>query len=601
MRTATVLAATLMLASAAGRTETLMNDTGGEAYGLVVVFQEPVTITSFDEMLPLVQPGGESTEFRFSGAVLQGGTDFTFAWEPSSVALTNHYWLNLPEGLFDVVYGYLQTPRSCHTTSHVVPVYISVPPETPFGVQFTLSVDGDQALELHRADETDVIGAIAVQQVPIELELSIFADGEEVVANKSVSLENGFQSVMLAIKDLPNVETDASFPPGFHRGACVFDVWGGYVCGIDREPELVDNLDYFEGVCHRLAEDGVKDVYVTSHIEYVSIYPEPQLRLWLNGITINEEDLSTLVEIAHSHGLAFHLMYSAYWDEPGEPGVLWLWQAEKSETWIRSLFEEYEPLIVEEARRAQAAGVDHFAVNWQHWLVSYVGQESLWADSWKRIISAVKQEFSGELQYFLLAHADVENIVQGLTPVSDFEEIDSFIFKQLVPYHGFQTYDDSIPTARNGFEEMIAWLEEFTDMVSQPLFLEVAYQSTDGYLVDGWFDVAVGVVGNTVPDFLEQARLYEGLFQAILLSDIVDGVITYKYHWDDPFCADLAVPAVARMDLAASVRNKPAEAVLKRWFGGTLSPGSDLSTSTLRAMNRPWCQEAPRRVGGRRR
>ncbi len=59
MKASVVLATTLMLAPVLGGAEILTNDTGGTVHGLVVVFQEPVTITSSGESLPLVEPEAE--------------------------------------------------------------------------------------------------------------------------------------------------------------------------------------------------------------------------------------------------------------------------------------------------------------------------------------------------------------------------------------------------------------------------------------------------------------------------------------------------------------------------------------------------------------
>ena len=46
----------------------LMNDSNQTARGLRVVFSEPVTITSYGDVLsPRVEPGNASTAFTFSG------------------------------------------------------------------------------------------------------------------------------------------------------------------------------------------------------------------------------------------------------------------------------------------------------------------------------------------------------------------------------------------------------------------------------------------------------------------------------------------------------------------------------------------------------
>ena len=51
--------------------EYLMNDTGQTVYGLQVTFSEPVTITGYGDVLMMLEPAGESTDFTFSGGELE--------------------------------------------------------------------------------------------------------------------------------------------------------------------------------------------------------------------------------------------------------------------------------------------------------------------------------------------------------------------------------------------------------------------------------------------------------------------------------------------------------------------------------------------------
>jgi len=622
----TVLLMAGSLSASAG--EVVMNDTGLTAHGLRVTFSEPVTIGAYGDTLTIVEPLGASTVFTFSGGEVEPWGDHWLIWEPATATLVRSEWLadrgtlssgtvgsssvadpslpspgdvlgedsafghrpTLSNATRDLVYGYLETPRECRTYSRArVPLYVSIPIATPAEYVFSVNVDGVPEGALSRVDETNLVGAVTVPQIPATVELFLVVNGDPIGASFTVEIENGYQAITCAIQGIPGVESRAPLPMAFHRGACVTDVWGSYLYGAHGEWATVHTRDYFEHTCLRLAEDGATDVYITSFIEYVTIYPSPQMRLFGEGGAggISRADLEELTRIAHEYGLRFHLMYNAY-SAQQESRMTYLWRAAKTETWIRTLLDEYQSVIVEEARKAESCGVDYFMLNWQHGAVNYRGHEGLWADRWGEIVDAVAQVYTGKLQYNLPMWDDVHDIVTGAVPLSTFDRIDSFLYSQWNP--NFDTHSDSLPIVYGEFREMIANLQAFADAVPQPLYLEVAFQSTDGYLVDGWYDVAIGLVGNTRPDFFEQARLYEGLLQAITQSDVVDGIISYKYHWDDPFGPDLDMNALARMDLSASVRNKPAEAVLKRWFGGEASPTSNLSEEALTAMNRPWCQ-----------
>jgi hypothetical protein len=76
--------------------EYLMNDTGETVYGLRVVFSEPVTLASFGDILTVVAPTGESTEFMFLDGALEEWGGHWFNWEPASASLVSHEWFADP-------------------------------------------------------------------------------------------------------------------------------------------------------------------------------------------------------------------------------------------------------------------------------------------------------------------------------------------------------------------------------------------------------------------------------------------------------------------------------------------------------------------------
>ena len=603
----------------------ITNDTGEDATGLQVTFSAPVLITSFGDAFTQVEPEMLSYEFVFSGGIAKPWDSQWFNYAPATAAVVQTEWAHdgstgsvsiadnpsasdsthaslvgvlendsvfgqhptVPDTAQDLVYGYLEKPRECRTyASTQIPIYVSIPVATPRDYVFSAQVVGESEVVLHRVDETNLVGAVPVPQIPAAVELRLFVNGDPVGPSFIVEIENGYQAITCAIPEIPGVVSQTPLPSTFHRGACVTDVWGSYLYGAHGEWPTVHTRNYFEHTCLRLAEDGVTDVYVTSFIEYTQVLPTPRLQLHpgTGAGAIGEEDLKQLTDEAHARGLRIHLMFNAYTDLNRS----YFYAPRKPASWLLALLDEYQRIIVEQADMAERCGVDGFVLNWQDGSVSYDGAEREWAEGWRSVIQSVRSRYTGVLEFNLVLWEYIEDVASGRFPANTFEGIDSFLFSQWNP--NFDTDSDSLPIVYGEFREMIGNLQAFADAVPQPLYLEVAFQSTDGYLMDGWHDVAIGLVGNTQPDFFEQARLYEGLFQAITQSDVVDGIISYKYHWDDPFGPDLDMNALARMDLSASVRNKPAEAVLKRWFGGESGPASNLSEEALAAINRPWCQ-----------
>jgi len=67
------------------------------AFGLRVIFSEPVTITSFGDVLAQVAPAGESTSFVFFGGQLDPWAGHWLNWEPATATIETVDWLLTPE------------------------------------------------------------------------------------------------------------------------------------------------------------------------------------------------------------------------------------------------------------------------------------------------------------------------------------------------------------------------------------------------------------------------------------------------------------------------------------------------------------------------
>jgi len=476
-----------------------------------------------------------------------------------------------PENTDEVVQSIYELTRTSRPRTgagpFTIPVYLSVPYLTPITDVFEVALDGQPPVAMSRVDSVNLVGIAEVQDLPRIFDVEVRRNGEVIHRIPDYPLRNAYEAITAGIASLEGVESCAPMPREFVRAAALTDIWGSYLYGAADEWRRVHLRNYFASTCDRLVEDGFTDVYVTSFLSYYQIQPMPVLdrmseRDSPGACVIREPDLRKLVETAHERGLRFHLMYNAY--APGEVGMGYLWQARKSEAWITSILDQYKQIIVEEAEMAERCGVDAIVLYWQHGAVTYEGQEAIWTSRWREIIHEVRKVFSGQIEFNLATGADIRNVVEGRIPLDIYSGVDSFLYSQWNPH--LTSYRDSVEEIYRYFKTWLAELTQFKTLVQRPIILEVSFQSYDGYLVHGWFDAAIGKVGPNGPDFFEQARAYEALLQALRRTTVIDGIISYKYHWDDPFGPDLGVPALARMDLEGSIRNKPAEAVVKKWF-----------------------------------
>ena len=112
----------------------------------------------------------------------------------------------------------------------------------------------------------------------------------------------------------------------------------------------------------------------------------------------------------------------------------------------------------------------------------------------------------------------------------------------------------------------------FKAIAKASLYVTTNFLSYDGYVAHGWFDAFMGrYEGRRPVDFIEQANAYEAFLLFCSAYPIFDGIISFMYHWDDPFGPELFPGVLVYADLMGSIRNKPAEAVFIRWSGGNES------------------------------
>jgi len=607
MKTLGLLLVGLLLVSLlVGAGEVITNDTDEDASGLRIAFSTPVLITGFGDALTSVEPHMLSYEFVFSGGIVEPWGSHWMSWAPSTAQIINSEWINqlavpcvaglheasvfgakppTEDAISDIIYAYLDAPRFCKSSQPMfIPVYLSVPYITSLDDSFLLSTPNASA-PLYRVDEVTLVGEIAVQDLPAIVDINILCNGT-VIKEARAAIENGYQAVSLSLSEKElGVADCAPFPSSFHAGAALTDVWGSFLYGA-RGEGATHHREYFGPTCQRLAEDGFGSVYVTSTFFFEQVDPLPVLEIGNHTMGIEQDDLQFLVGIAHENDLRFVLTYNAC---PGTDELVYsLTQPTKNSLWIAEFFDEYEKLMLQEAQKAEQSGVDAFVLNWQAGSFRYaISDRDLMYQRWKEVVAVVREVFSGELLFNICNWRTVDDIENALIPDDTFAGIDSFMLSQWMP--NVNEYGDSIPYLYQYFSNWLDSLSHVRNALGRPVYLELNIQSTDGYLVDGWSDVAIGILGGINPDFFEQSRACEALFRAIMTTGIGDGVILYKYHWDDPFGPDLEIPSISRMDLSGSIRNKPAEAIVKRWLSGKPGPEILISQSQVSAMNRPWC------------
>jgi len=606
-----LLAGFLFVSLLVGAGEVITNDTGEDASGLRISFSSLVLITGFGDSFTSVSPQMLSYDFTFSGGVVEPFGSNWVSWAPLTASIVGYEWIRnglstaavfekeqfgerpqLPHALQDIVYGYLNETRDCcGEIEHQIPIYVSVPADTPISDIFCIQIGKDNPATLIRVDEVTLVTGIDVREVPASLNVAILRNGELVADHIQIDIENGFQAITIPLSTLPSGESTPELPADFIKAAWITDVWGTYFYGSSLEGENGSHhRDFFEPTCAKLAEDGFTDVYVATTFRFTEVSPLPRLEMGANTMAIDETDLRKLVEIAHAYGLRLHISFFAGTEGSGHA---YLSTTEHPDSWLRSFFTQYTELMEAQAAIAVRCGVDSFVLGHQAAGINYDGNPELWYESWARTIKQIDAAWPGQLEFCINDYGMIFDIQAGKMRYDDFAGIDSFMISQWFgSSRSMESYSDSLASLHawyaNWLDDEVRWLSEF---VKRPVALSVGIQSTDGYMRNGWSDVAVGIIDETTPDFFEQSRSYEALLQAISELGVFDGIIVGKYHWDDPFGPDFEPTALARMDLSGSVRNKPAEAILKRWFSGRSGPVGLPSSEAAWITARPWCPD----------
>lgn len=262
------------------------------------------------------------------------------------------------------------------------------------------------------------------------------------------------------------------------------------------------------------------------------------------GPPVKDQELINTIQYLHSVGLRVvlkphFLLISKLEDNFSGPDLGYRWN---DETW-RAWFENYTTFITHYAQIAEEHQVDIFVI----------GNEMEYAthreEDWRRVIAAVRSAYTGPITYaantwdFEALHVDF------------WDDLD-FISTNAYNYFYQPINDVSIDGMRAAWEPALQQLEALSEQYGKPvLFTEFGATSKEGQtrgIARDW--IAAPYDGQA------QADYYTAFFEAILGRPWVKGVIL----WD----VDTQPLQGGPNDLAYTFIAKPAEAVVRQFFGG---------------------------------
>jgi hypothetical protein len=273
-----------------------------------------------------------------------------------------------------------------------------------------------------------------------------------------------------------------------------------------------------------------QDIYTST-----SIYSAPA--------TASDADLVHVINRAHSLGLK--VMLKPHVDLANDPTH---WRGnigmDFSESDWTAWFTAYKDLINHYAQLAQTLGVEQFCVG-----TELVATEWRAAD-WQSVIAGVRAIFTGPLTY--AANPGDEASITWWDKL-DFIGFDAY-------YALTSKNDPTLAELKAGWVPIAATLKNLSDTWGKPvIFPEVGYSSSDGANQHPW----TSAPGDPL-DLQEQADLYQALYETFYNQAWFAGV--FWFPWDtDPYQG-------GPCDKGGSPHDKPAEDVLRLWYGAPLRP-----------------------------
>lgn len=207
-------------------------------------------------------------------------------------------------------------------------------------------------------------------------------------------------------------------------------------------------------------------------------------------------------------------------------------------------FASYRDFILHYAGMAARTGCELFCVGCE--LGSTVFREA----DWRAVIAEVRTIYGGPLIY-------ADNLVEWDPDAVRWWDALDYIGEDAYPTLSART-EPTVADLLGGWGPFLAKLESLSKRWGKPLVLtEIGYRSIQGGTINPWDWQRQGPV-----DLAVQETAYEAAFQAISGKSWLEGVFWWQWM-PDP---DHGGPA----DTGYSPRGKPAEAVLRSWFGRTL-------------------------------
>lgn len=341
---------------------------------------------------------------------------------------------------------------------------------------------------------------------------------------------------------------------------CCLALLSLYACAVDLSVPSssvdVPSVDKHRGVnftSTRLLDATAFDPLLRNHVDWIALTPfgwqlrynKPEIELRTTDVLWSESDegLRQIAAAAHTRGIKI-LLKPHIWLIEEVPdqwrGTISFISEVEWQRWES----DYRNFVLHYARLAAAADIEMLSIGVE--LHFPIRQRPAF---WHSLIAEVRSVYAGQLTYGANWYREYEE-------VSFWDELDYIGVHAYFPLT--QAMNASVADLEKGWEKHLQEIESLQRRHDKPvLFTEIGYRSVAGTAIAPWdWTVRLPL------DMQEQVDAYEALFRTFWDKPWFAGV--YIWNWTPDHSR-----AGGTRDDQFSPQNKPAEAVLARWFGQT--------------------------------
>jgi hypothetical protein len=389
------------------------------------------------------------------------------------------------------------------------------------------------------------------------------------------------------------------FNAGYQPVKAVFmmDTWGrnyNFTWGEDTGKNIESSFE-------RVAALGAQEVYVADF--YRAVYDSGSFELDNLDYHIEEdifendqrdqamttEELQQLAEAAHAQGLKIawssNFTFVNFGDYIGKDIITLDTQdkakvrAPKSEEWVVDFLSKWRALMLDRAAAIEAAGFDIMIISPGYHDPTYAPHDAIADEMWIETIHEIRKVFSGEIGYIVEGHTNWISANDQTSWLSDHDFYNELDIQMMYMLDFSQEWISEYKPADNSFEDLRTAMDRYMDDIEngaekleqRPSILFGCYSMTDSFTLGGYetrgIDIQEAIVhlrdGTLVPDYQYQAECYEAMLQASADRQVIERVILKGYWWDDAMDPDTAMFAIS---ISETIRNKAAEAVVRKWW-----------------------------------